>query len=67
MARYAKESRLLHETGLAPDSSFEFGTLADRLGKLVRSGLIQTNRLATAAAAGPPSFACRSSRQLPGA
>ena len=72
-SRYARDSERLREIGLAPDSNFEFGTLVDHFEEIVRSGFIQTSvinsvpdRLATAAAAGPPCFACRSSRQLPG-
>ena len=38
MARHAKESKLLREIGLAPDSSFEFGTIVERrFEELVRS------------------------------
>ena len=80
MARYAKESKLLREIGLAPDSSFEFGTLVERhFEEFARNGFLQTGvidevpdplrlhirRLATAAAAGQPSYVCQSSGQLP--
>ena len=80
MARHAKESKLLREMGLSPDSSFEFGTLVEQqFEELVRNGFLQTGvidevpdplrlrvrRLATAAAAGRPSFVCQSSEQRP--